>query len=420
MTARNLQPHLTYRQGVLHLEGCDLIKLAKQSSTPCYVYSTATLTENWQAFSQHWGNQAHSICYAVKANSNLAVLNHLHTLGSGFDIVSAGELHRVLTAGGDMNRVVFSGVGKSADELQYALENKIKCFNIESESELILLNKIAIQTKKKAPIALRVNPDISAGGHPYISTGLKKTKFGIPDNQAITLYQKARSLPGITIQGISCHIGSQINALEPFLLSAQKILQIVKTLEIEGIKIQHIDLGGGLGVSYHNEVTPSIADYIHNFRNHIDAHAREIIIEPGRSMVAPAGILITRVLHIKNGKERRFAIVDAGMNDLMRCALYDAWHTIVPIQKKSHLTERPYDIVGPVCETGDCFATERNLAIEQGDLVAILHAGAYGFSMSSNYNTRPRASEWMVCGKKANMIRKRESLADMIQHEPIP
>ncbi len=407
----------TYADNVLHAESVSLDKIAEQYGSPTYVYSRAAIETQWQAFDSAFADHEHLVCYAVKANSNLAVLNILARLGSGFDIVSIGELERVLTAGGDASRIVFSGVGKRPDEIARALEVGIRCFNVESESELERINEVAGQLGKTAPVSLRVNPDIDAGTHPYISTGLKENKFGIPIEKAADVYARAAELEHLEIHGIDCHIGSQLTELSPFAEALSRTLKLVDTLAEQGITLQHIDIGGGIGIRYATETPPSPADYAKTILEVLGDRPQAIIIEPGRAIVGNAGVLLTRVEFLKHGDEHNFAIVDAAMNDLMRPALYSAWQAIDPVAPRPAPMAQMYDIVGPICETGDFLGKQRLLALQQGDLLAVRSSGAYGFSMSSNYNSRPRAAEVMVDGDKIHLIRERETLADLTKGE---
>lgn len=408
-----------YRGSLLHAEAVPLPAIASRFGTPCYVYSRQVIEESWQGLEAALGNHPHLICYAVKANSNLAVLNVLARLGSGFDIVSGGELERVIAAGGDPARVVFSGVGKRADELEQALTAGIRCFNVESLPELERLNHIAGQVGQRAPVALRVNPDVDAGTHPYIATGLKENKFGIAHSLALGAYERAAELEHIDITGIACHIGSQITATAPFRDAARRIRELVENLAARGIELQHIDCGGGPGVRYRDETPLQPADWIAALREGLGETAQELIVEPGRSIAACAGILLTRVEYLKLTPDRNFAIVDAAMNDLMRPALYDAWQPVLPVDKEVVAQPAVYDIVGPVCESGDWLARGRELALAGGDLLAIGCAGAYGFGMSSNYNTRPRVCEIMVDGEQAHEVRRRETIAELLAPESI-
>ncbi len=406
------------RGGELYAEEVKLASIADRFSTPCYVYSRAALTAALKQFTDGFAGHDHLICYAVKANSNLAVLNTFARLGAGFDIVSGGELARVLAAGGDPGKVVFSGIGKTADEMRMALQAGIFCFNIESESELDRLNEVAGAMGKKAPISLRVNPDVDAKTHPYISTGLKNNKFGVAYEAAFELYVKAASLPNIEIHGVDCHIGSQLTELAPFLAALDRVLLLVDKLEASGIHISHLDLGGGVGIRYRDETPPDITVYAQALLARLAGRKFKLLFEPGRALVGNAGVLLTRVEYIKRGEAKNFAIVDAAMNDLMRPALYDAWHDILPVEPRIGDTEC-FEIVGPVCESGDFLGHDRDLCIEQGDLLAVMSAGAYGMSMSSNYNTRPRAAEIMVDGADIHLIRERETIADLIAAERI-
>jgi diaminopimelate decarboxylase len=419
--AAALNPSAFLREisGELAVEQMPLSTIAERFGTPCYVYSRAALTGAFMAFDRPFGNTPHLICYAVKANSNLALLNLLSRLGSGFDIVSGGELTRVLAAGGRADRIVFSGVGKSAPEIEQALQAGILCFNVESRPELLRINALAAASSRIAPVSLRVNPDVDAKTHPYISTGLRQNKFGVPFEQALPLYLEARSLPGIRIAGIDCHIGSQIVELEPFLNALQKVLELTDRLAAEGIELEHVDLGGGLGIRYQDEQPPAPDRYISAMLPALRGRHGRILLEPGRALVGNAGVLLTRVEYVKHGAERDFAVVDAAMNDLMRPALYDAWHEIRAV-RKSPAAERRYEVVGPVCESADFLGHDRALAIEPGDLLAVLSAGAYGMSMSSNYNSRPRAAEVLVDGARVELIRSRETLQDLMHHERLP
>lgn len=405
--------------GRLYGEACDLSRLAEQHGTPLYVYSRATLERHWRAFDQAAGDVNHLICYAVKANSNLAVLNVLARLGSGFDIVSKGELCRVLAAGGDAGKVVFSGVGKRVDEIRFALEQNIFCFNVESVAELARINQVAGDMGRKAPISIRVNPDIDAGTHPYISTGLKENKFGIPIEQARDIYRQAATMEHLEIHGVDCHIGSQLTELSPFLEAVDKLLALIDALAEDGIHIHHLDVGGGLGVRYDNETPPEPSSYAEQLKARLQDRNLTLVFEPGRAIAANAGVLLTRVEHLKPGEAKNFAIVDAAMNDLIRPALYSAWQAIIPLDKTLERPVAVYDVVGPVCETGDFIGKDRELAITEGDLLAVRSAGAYGFVMASNYNSRPRAAEVMVDGDQALVVREREQLADLWRGESL-
>ncbi|PXA70510.1 diaminopimelate decarboxylase [Vibrio sp. 11986-1-5] len=405
--------------GQLWAENVSLTQLAEQYGTPLYVYSRATLERHWHAFDQSVGAHPHLICYAVKANSNLGVLNTLARLGSGFDIVSGGELERVLAAGGNPSNVVFSGVGKTAAEMKRALTLQIKCFNVESEPELLLLNQVAGELGVKAPVSLRINPDVDAHTHPYISTGLRDNKFGIAFERAPEVYRLAHNLEHIHVRGIDCHIGSQLTALEPFIDATDRLLALIDQLAAEGITIAHLDVGGGLGVVYRDEQPPQPGDYAKALLARLHKHPHlELIFEPGRAIAANAGVLLTRVEFLKHTEHKNFAIIDAAMNDLMRPALYQAWQDIVPVAPRAG-EAIIYDLVGPVCETGDFLGKDRPLVLAQGDLLAVRSAGAYGFAMSSNYNTRTRAAEVMVDGDKIHLVRQRESLASLWALETI-
>ena len=400
-------------------ESVPLSRIAEEFGTPCYVYSHAALTAAYQSFDSAFAGRDHLICYAVKANSSLAILNLFARLGAGFDIVSGGELARVLAAGGDAGKVVFSGVGKTADEMRQALEAGILCFNVESESEMERLNKIAGQMGKRAPVSLRVNPDVDPKTHPYISTGLKGNKFGIAYTDAVRLYCKARDLPHLIVTGIDCHIGSQITEVTPFADALDKILLLIDALEKEGIAIHHLDLGGGLGICYSDETPPPVADYAETLLEKLADRKFRILLEPGRALVGNAGLLLTKVEYLKHGETKNFALVDAAMNDLMRPALYDAYHAILPVKENAGVAQR-YEIVGPVCESGDFLGTARTLALAESDLLAVMSAGAYGMSMSSNYNTRPRPAEVLVEGGAVRLVRRRETLADLLGPEQAP
>ncbi|MDD4965222.1 MAG: diaminopimelate decarboxylase [Gallionella sp.] len=396
----------------LHAEAVPMSDIAAQFSTPCYVYSRAALTDGFQQFTQALQGRDHLICFAVKSNSNLAVLNVFARLGAGFDIVSGGELQRVLAAGGDAHKVVFSGVGKTEAEMRLALEANILCFNVESAAELIRLNDVAAAMGKIAAISLRVNPDVDAKTHPYISTGLKQNKFGVAYTEAVALYRQAASLPNLRITGMDCHIGSQLTEVSPFIAAIEKILLLVDELAAAGITLEHLDLGGGLGICYADETPPAIADYIAALLGALQGRTHKIILEPGRVLVGNAGVLLTRVEYVKPSEEKHFAIVDAAMNDLMRPVLYDAYHRITAVVQEAHPTQT-YEIVGPICETGDFIGHARELAIAPQSLLAIHSAGAYGMSMSSNYNTRPRAAEVMVDGETVQLVRERETVSQL-------
>ncbi len=408
----------TVREQQLCVEGVALERIAADCGTPCYVYSRRALEAAYQSYDAALAARDHLICYAVKANSNLAVLNVFARLGSGFDIVSGGELARVLKAGGDPQKIVFSGVGKTAEEIRTALAAGILCFNVESESELVRINRVAGDAGRTAPVSLRVNPDVDAQTHPYIATGLKENKFGVPFEDALRLYRTAAGLPHLRVCGIDCHIGSQLTEIPPFVAALQKLLGLVDALAKDGIRVGHIDIGGGLGIRYRDESPPPVADYVRALDACLTGRAQKILLEPGRSLVGNTGVLLTRVEYLKHGPHRNFAVVDAAMNDLMRPALYDAWHEIRPVRARGG-TPRRYEIVGPVCESGDFLGRDRELDLAEGDLVAIMSAGAYGMSMSSNYNTRPRAAEVMVAGENFQVVRARESLEQLIASEKI-
>ena len=410
----------TRNHGVLHAEQCSLQQLAQQFGTPLYVYSKATFEKHFTEMDRAFDFIDHQICFAVKSNSNIAVLNVLAKLGAGFDIVTGGELARVLKAGGDASKIVFSGLGKTEVDVQKALEVGIACFNVESHAELDRIQKVAAKLGKKAPISLRVNPDVDAKTHPYISTGLKENKFGIPSDTVFETYQYAATLPNLDIIGIDCHIGSQLTETQPFVDALDRVIVMIDQLKTMGIQLKHIDIGGGLGVTYDNETPPSPADYISKVVQRLKAYPQlELIMEPGRAIMANAGVLLTKVEFLKPGQEKNFAIVDAAMNDLIRPALYSAWQAIVPAQLDSNNDSALYDIVGPVCETGDFLGKDRELAIAQGDLLAVRSAGAYGFTMSSNYNSRPRAAEVLVDGNKLHLIRAREQWQDLWRGEQV-
>ncbi|WP_020159060.1 diaminopimelate decarboxylase [Methylobacter marinus] len=405
--------YFNYRNDELFAEDIAVQDIVYKYGSPCYIYSRATLERHWQAFDRAFGGQAHLICYAVKANSNIAVLNLLARLGSGFDIVSLGEMERVLAAGGVPEKIVFSGVGKREDEILAALKAGIRCFNIEVSGELDRINRLAGQLGVIAPVSFRVNPDVDAKTHPYISTGLKENKFGIDIDQALHEYRRAAAMPHIKVIGIDCHIGSQLTETRPFLDALDRVLNLVSVLKDEGIQLHHLDLGGGLGIRYKDEQPPEPVDYIQAVLAHLGANDFEILLEPGRAIVGNAGILVTQVEYLKPTAHKNFAIVDAAMNDLVRPSLYSAWQDIIPVNKQSQEPEMRWDIVGPVCETGDFLGKERMLKISQGDLLAIRSSGAYGFTMSSNYNSRPRVAELMVDGGNLHLIRARETIAQL-------
>jgi len=405
--------YFNYRNNELYAEDVPVQDICHQYSSPCYVYSRATLERHWLAFDRAFGDHAHLICYAVKANSNIALLNVLARLGSGFDIVSLGELERVLAAGGDAKKIVFSGVGKREDEILAALKIGIRCFNVEVIDELDRINRLAAQLGVIAPVSFRVNPDVDANTHPYISTGLKENKFGIDITLALAEYRRAAQMSNIKVVGIDCHIGSQLTETRPFLDALDKVLDLVAALKAEGIVLQHLDLGGGLGIRYNEEQPPEPADYIAAVLERLGKTDFEILLEPGRAIVGNAGILVTQVEYLKPTEHKNFAIVDAAMNDLVRPSLYSAWQAIIPVNLVSDAVEQQWDIVGPVCETGDFLGKDRALKLAQGDLLAIRSSGAYGFSMSSNYNSRPRVAEVMVDGDQIYLIREREKIAEL-------
>ena len=409
--------YFNYRDNELFAEDIAVQDIVKKYGSPCYIYSRATLERHWHAFDKAFQDHSHLICYAVKANSNIGLLNLLARLGSGFDIVSLGELERVIAAGGDPKKVVFSGIGKREDEILAALKIGIRCFNIEVRDELDRINRLAKLLGVIAPVSFRVNPNVDAKTHPYISTGLKENKFGIDIDQALTEYRRAATMPNINIIGIDCHIGSQLTETGPFLDALDKLLELVSALKADNINLHHLDLGGGLGIRYNTETPPKPADYIELILERLGATDFEILLEPGRAIVGNAGILVTQIEYLKPTPHKNFAIVDAAMNDLMRPSLYSAWQEIIPIVKNSNAPEKLWDIVGPVCETGDFLGKERMLKIAQGDLLAIRSSGAYGFSMSSNYNSRPRVPELMVDGNQVHLIRERESLIDLWSSE---
>ncbi|NLO81119.1 MAG: diaminopimelate decarboxylase [Xanthomonadaceae bacterium] len=410
---------LSRRNGRLFLEDVDLADAAARHGTPCYVYSRRAIETAWRAFNQAFQGRDHLICYAVKANSNLAVLNCLARLGSGFDIVSGGELERVIRAGGDPRKVVFSGVGKTAAEMRQALQAGILCFNVESEPELQRLNAVAEELGVKAPVSLRVNPDVDARTHPYISTGLRDNKFGIEINQAERLFLQARALEHIELIGVDCHIGSQLTSLEPIGDALERLLVLIDRLQAAGIALTHINIGGGLGIRYHDEQPPTAAEYAAVVLERLGQRPLKLIMEPGRAIVGNAGVLLTRVEYLKRGPAKSFAVVDAAMNDLLRPALYDSWQRIEPVTENPAAAEDIYDVVGPVCESADFLGKQRRLAIAPGDLLAVHSAGAYGFVMSSNYNSRPRAAELMVDGDRMHLIRRRETMEDLLRGETL-
>jgi diaminopimelate decarboxylase len=455
-----MSDYFHYQRDSLYAEQVPLAEIAERFGTPCYVYSRAALTDNLRQFTDALNGREHLICYAVKANSNLAILNAFARLGAGFDIVSGGELQRVLAAGGDTRKVVFSGVGKTVEEMRMALEADILCFNVESAAELERLNEVAAEMGKIAAISLRVNPDVDAKTHPYISTGLQQNKFGVAYGGVIALYRKARGFSNLRITGMDCHIGSQLTETGPFIDATVRILTLVDALSSEGIHLEHLDLGGGLGIRYNDETPPAIGDYVAALLAVLRGRSEKLILEPGRVLVGNAGVLLTRVEYLKHGEKKNFAIVDAAMNDLMRPALYDAYHAILPVKREpspqssdgttSHsarLRNHPnqvdgypasgeseargaepgererqtlvYEVVGPICETGDFIGQARDLRIAPQSLLAVLSAGAYGMSMSSNYNTRPRAAEVIVDGDVAYLVRERETLSQLFSGEKL-
>ena len=406
--------HFNYRHQQLFAEEIAVTDIIQQFGTPAYIYSRATLERHWHAFNDAFGEHPHLICFAVKSNSNIALLNVMARLGSGFDIVSQGELERVLAAGGDASKVVFSGVAKSHQEIARALEVGIRCFNIESVPELKRINDVAGQLGKIAPISLRVNPDVDAHTHPYISTGLKENKFGVSVSEAREVYRFAKTLPNVKITGMDCHIGSQLTELQPFLDATDRLIVLMEQLKQDGIELHHLDLGGGLGVPYTNETPPHPTEYAAALLNKLKAYPNlEIILEPGRAITANAGILVTKVEYIKQNEDRNFAIVDTGMNDMIRPALYEAYMQIIEIDQSLVREKAVYDVVGPICETSDFLGKQRELAVAEGDLIAVRSAGAYGATMSSTYNSRPQAVEVMVDGDQAHLIKQRADLADL-------
>ena len=409
-----------YKNEQLYVEDLPVKQLAEEFGTPLYIYSRATLERHWHAFDSALGKHPHLICYAVKANSNIGILNVMAKLGSGFDIVSQGELERVLAAGGEASKVVFSGVAKSRAEIMRALEVGIRCFNVESIAELHHINQIAGEMGKVAPISLRVNPDVDAHTHPYISTGLKENKFGVSVDEAREVYKLAATLPHVKITGMDCHIGSQLTELQPFLDATDRLIRLMEQLKEDGITLKHLDLGGGLGVTYTDETPPHPSDYATALLNKLkDYEDLEIILEPGRAIAANAGILVAKVQYLKTNESRNFAITDTGMNDMIRPALYEAYMNIIEIDRSLEREKAIYDVVGPVCETSDFLGKQRELAITEGDYIAQRSAGAYGASMSSNYNSRPRTAEVLVDGNKAHLIRRRENLSELWALESI-
>jgi diaminopimelate decarboxylase len=423
--------YFTYKNGLLYAEKTALTEIARLFGSPTYVYSKAALVENYSAYANACKENRRDertalICYSVKSNSNLAVLNLLARLGSGFDIVSGGELLRVIAAGGDPRKVIFSGVGKTRDEMRLALSHNILCFNVESTGELQRLNEVAAQMNRHAPVSLRVNPNVDAKTHPYISTGLKENKFGIAYDEALETYRLAASLPNVKVVGIDCHIGSQLLDDAPLLEALDKVIELIDQLASEGIRLHHLDIGGGIGITYDEEQPVAVGAYLSRLFARVDQWRKQkhdgepiqVMFEPGRSIAGNAGILLTEVQYLKHGADKNFAIVDAAMNDLVRPAMYEAWHGIKPVMQ-GRSPEKVYDVVGPVCESGDWLARARSLALQQGDLLAIMSAGAYGMTMASNYNSRGRAAEVMVDGSNVHLIRKREAASDLFAHESI-
>lgn len=411
--------HFNYKDDALFCEDVAISTLAETYGTPLYVYSRATLERHWHAFDAALAGRDHLVCYAVKANSNLAVLNVLARLGSGFDIVSGGELQRVLRAGGDPDKIIFSGVGKLAEEMELALESGIHCFNVESEQELDQLNAIAGRNQRVARVSFRVNPDIDAKTHPYISTGLKENKFGINFEDAESVYLKAKGLAHIDVIGIDCHIGSQLTELSPYVDALERLLILIKRLKAKGVEIQHLDLGGGLGIRYKDETPPLPEEWLSALRNQLNGFDGTVVIEPGRAIAGNAGVLVSQVNYIKHSKDKNFAVVDAAMNDMIRPSLYDAWLEIIRVDLPSEEPSRVYDIVGAICETGDFLGKDRSMQLAQNDLIVIRSSGAYGFSMSSNYNSRNRAAEVMVDGDRHYCVREREVFEQLIQGESL-
>jgi len=411
--------HFEYRNNALFAEDVSVADIAATVGTPCFVYSRATIERHWHIFDDALGSLEHLICYSVKANSNIALLNVLARLGSGFDIVSVGELQRVIKAGGDVTKTVFSGVGKTRDEMRYALQAGIHCFNVESEAELLVLNEVATGLSLAAPVSIRVNPDVDAQTHPYISTGLKENKFGVDIQRALPLFREAAQLSNINVIGLDCHIGSQLTDITPIVDALQRLIQLIDELKSNGIEIKHLDIGGGLGITYENETPPSPSEYVQALLPLLNNTKLKLLIEPGRAIVGNAGILVTDVTYLKTNADKNFAIVDAAMNDLLRPALYGAWQNIIPVNRSTDEPEQRYDIVGPVCETADFLGKNRSLNIQSGDLLAVCSTGAYGFVMSSNYNSRPRAAEVIVDGEQMHVVRQRESIEDLMKGETL-
>ncbi len=413
--------HFNYQTGQLMAEDVSLAELAEQHGTPLFVYSKATLIRHFKAYADSLADYPHLVCYGMKANSNLAVLECLAAAGAGFDIVSQGELERVLMAGGDPGKVVFSGVGKQPGEMRRALEVGIHCFNVESEAELDTLSEVASQMGVQAPVSIRVNPDVDAQTHPYISTGLKDNKFGIAHERALAVYRRAAQLPGLKITGIDCHIGSQLTDVTPLMEALDKLLELIAALKSHGITLDHIDLGGGLGVPYQDEEPPHPSEYLSQVKARLAGTGLTLVLEPGRSIAANAGVMLTRVNLLKENHGKHFAVVDGAMNDLIRPSLYSAWQRIIPVMQapSPQAVQAQYDVVGPVCESGDFLGKDRDLSLAPGDLLAVRSAGAYSFVMSSNYNTRPRAAEILVDGEQAHLVRRRETYADLLAHESL-
>ena len=409
----------SYHSGELYAEQIPLAAIASRYGTPCFIYSRAALEHHWRAFDQAFGDCPHRVCYAVKANSNLAVLDVMRDLGSGFDIVSGGELSRVLATGANPGSVLFSGVGKSTDDIRAALAAAIGCFNVESASELKRLDRIAAAMNRSAPVSLRINPEVDAKTHPYIATGMQQNKFGIPIQEAIKLYAFAAASPNLAVVGVDFHIGSQLTDIAPIMDALERVLALVDTLQTQGITLSHINIGGGLGVRYREERPPPPKALIQAARERLGQRELELLIEPGRSISAHAGILLTRIEYLKHNGEKHFAVVDAAMNDLLRPALYGAWQNILSVNERTDVSARQYEVVGPVCESSDFLGTERSLAVAEGDLLAVCDVGAYGFVMSSNYNSRPRAAEVMVDKAAAHLVRQRETIADLYALESV-
>ena len=407
---------ISYKDKTLHFDDQNILDIVTKLQTPFYIYSENVIKNNFNMYHESFGNTQHTICYSVKANSNLSILSLLAGLGSGFDIVSAGELSRVIKAGGDPQKTVFSGVGKTQEEIRYALDTNILCFNVESEDELHTINEIAIDMNTKANISVRVNPAISVDTHPYITTGMKDNKFGIEQSQILPMYKKASKLAGINIIGIDFHIGSQIMDINPYIESLNKILEIIDQLDSQGIMLRHIDIGGGLGISYQNELTVSKDTFVTEIINAIGERNLSIIVEPGRSIVGESGLLVSQVINIKKTPFKNFAVVDAGMNDLLRPPLYEAYHSIREVFLKS-MEKSLYDVVGPICETADFLGKSRNLSIEKGDFLVVENVGAYGYSLSSNYNTRPKIDEYIISNSNINKIRDRETIEQILENE---